>query len=229
MDNIILETKQRLNEEAEEKYKKFSAALIPNVKNILGVRLPVLRKIAKEISKKDYLNYLLCKNYDYMEEKMLKGMIIGLIKDEPEKILPFIEEFISEIDNWAVCDTFCCGLKFTIKNKERVWNFLEPYLKSSKEYEIRFGCVMLLSYYVEEKYIDKIFTAIEKIRTEDYYAQMAIAWLISICFIKLPEKSMKFLKQTKIQKWIYNKAIQKIIESYRISPDTKLILKTMKR
>ena len=88
---------------------------------------------------------------------------------------------------------------------------------------------MLLNYFIEEKYIDKIFVAVEKIKTDDYYAKMAIAWLISICFIKLPEKTMDFLHHTKIQNWIYNKAIQKILESYRITTGTKQILKTMKR
>lgn len=88
---------------------------------------------------------------------------------------------------------------------------------------------MLLNYFIEEKYIDRIFLAIEKIQTDDYYAKMAIAWLISICFINLPDKTMDFLYQTKIQNWIYNKAIQKITESYRITTGTKQILKTMKR
>ena len=229
MTDIKEFVKKRLKEEADEKYRKFSSALIPNISNVAGVRLQVLRKIAKEIYKKDYKNYLLCKDFDYMEETMLKGMLIGLLREKPEALLKIIADFVDEIDNWSVCDCFCCGLKFTKDNKELVWNFIQPYLKSKKEYEIRFGCVMLLNYFIEEKYIDRIFLAIEKIQTDDYYAKMAIAWLISICFINLPDKTMDFLYQTKIQNWIYNKAIQKITESYRITTGTKQILKTMKR
>ena len=221
--------KKRLKEEADEKFRKFSASLLPNIHNVLGVRLPVLRKIAKEIYKKDYKTYLNCKDFEFMEETMLKGMVIGLIKDKPENLLPVISDFVNEIDNWSVCDSFCCGLKFVRENKARVWKFLQHYLASKKEYEIRFGCVMLLTYFVEEEYLDLIFEAVEKIQTEDYYAKMAIAWLISICFIKQPEKTMAFLHRTKIQPWIYNKSIQKITESYRITTDTKQILKTMKR
>ena len=228
-ENIQTFVQKRLKEETDEKYKKFSASLIPNINNVLGIRLPVLRKIAKEIHKKDYKTYLSCKNFEFMEETMLKGMVIGLIKDKPEKILPLIADFVNEIDNWAVCDTFCCGLKFVRDNKDLVWKFLQPYLASTKEYEIRFGCVMLLNYFVEEKYLDGIFEAVENIETEDYYAKMAIAWLLSICFIKQPDKTMLFLQKTKISTWIYNKTIQKITESYRISSGTKQILKTMKR
>ena len=149
MTDIKEFVKKRLKEEADEKYRKFSSALIPNISNVAGIRLPVLRKIAKEIYKKDYKSYLLCKNFDYMEETMLKGMLIGLLKEKPEALLKIIADFVDEIDNWSVCDCFCCGLKFTKDNKDLVWNFIQPYLKSTKEYEIRFGCVMLLSYLTE--------------------------------------------------------------------------------
>ena len=166
---------------------------------------------------------------DYMEETMLKGMVIGLLKENPLTLLPIIKDFVNEIDNWSVCDCFCCGLKFTKNNKELMWNFIQPYFKSKKEYEIRFGCVMLLNYFVEEKYLDRIFCIIENIKTEDYYAKMAIAWLLSICYIKFPQITMNFLRITKINNWIYNKTIQKITESYRITTDTKQILKSLKR
>ena len=206
--DITTFVKKRLKEEVDEKFRKFSASLIPNINNVLGVRLPVLRKIAKEIYKKDYKTYLNCKDFEFMEETMLKGMVIGLIKDKPENLLPVIADFVNEIDNWSVCDSFCCGLKFVRENKTRVWKFLQPYLSSKKEYEIRFGCVMLLNYFAEEEYLDRIFDAVEKILSEDYYAKMSIAWLLSICFIKQPERTMAFLRRTN---------------------DIKQILKTMKR
>lgn len=106
MTDIKEFVKKRLKEEADEKYRKFSSALIPNISNVAGIRLPVLRKIAKEIYKKDYKSYLLCKNFDYMEETMLKGMLIGLLKEKPEALLKIIADFVDEIDNWSVCDCF---------------------------------------------------------------------------------------------------------------------------
>ena len=126
--------KQRILNEADPDYKKFSASLIPNIDNILGVRLPTLRKIAKEIYKsgewEEFVNKQQC---EFMEEVMLQGMIIGLIKTNPEEILEYVKNFIPKIDNWAVCDTFCNSLKFTNQNKELVWEFIRPYFKSDKE------------------------------------------------------------------------------------------------
>ncbi len=222
--------KQRLSDEAEKDYKKFSAGLIPNINNVLGVRLPVLRKIAKEI----YLNenwqeVLDCDNCDYMEEIMLQGMIIGLIKAEPEKILEYVEKFVPKIDNWAVCDSFCNSLKFTKKNKKLVWKFIQPYLKSKKEYHLRFGYVMILSHFIEEDYIDEILKLTDEFIDERYYAQMAVAWMVSVCFVKFPEQTMEYLKYSKLNKTTYNKSLQKILESLRVSEKTKLLLKKMKR
>lgn len=162
MNNKI---KQRIIDEAQGDYKKFTASLIPNINNVLGVRIPVLRKIAKEAYKSDNWQDFVCSNdAEFMEETMLKGMIIGLIKDSPENILQLIKNFIPKIDNWAVCDTFCAGLKFTNKNKEKVWEFIQPYLNSDKEFEIRFGLVMILDYFVEEKYIKHIFKVLDNIK-----------------------------------------------------------------
>lgn len=222
--------KARLLSAADKKYQKFSAGLIPNADNILGIRIPVLRKIAKEIYKtancEDFIN---SDSTEFMEETMLQGMLIGLSKDKPEKILENVKNFVPKIDNWAVCDIFCGGLKFTKNNKEQVWNFLQPYLKSDKEYEIRFGVVMILSYFIEEDYLDEILRLLENIRHEGYYVKMGVAWAVSICYIKFPAKTHKFLENCKLQDWTYNKSIQKIIESYRVDSTTKEILKKMKR
>lgn len=222
--------KQRILKEADPDYKKFSASLIPNIDNILGVRLPTLRKIAKEIYKsgewEEFVNKQQC---EFMEEVMLQGMIIGLIKTNPEEILEYVKNFIPKIDNWAVCDTFCNSLKFTNQNKELVWEFIQPYFKSDKEYDLRFGYVMLLTHFIEEKYIEKILKLIDNFKDDRYYSKMSVAWALSICYIKLPEKTHKYLKTSKLDNWTFNKSIQKICESLRVDKDTKNMLKCLKK
>lgn len=227
--DIIKEMREKILRNSEEKYKKFSASQIPGTKNIAGVRLPTLRKIAKEIYSSDYHTFLGNINCQYHEEIMLKGMVIGLIKKSPENILTYVEKFIPEINNWAVCDTFCCGLKFVNNNKSLVWEFLQTYLYSDKEYEIRFAVVVLLNFYITEDYIDRVLDIFDNIKTDDYYAQMAVAWAISVCFVKFEAKTFDYLKNSNIDKFTFNKSIQKIIESYRVDNDTKFKMKFMRK
>lgn len=224
-----MDIKTKILEAAEKDYKKFSASLIPNIDNVLGVRIPALRQLAKEIYKDsgtDYLNY---DNTEYMEEVMLQGMIIGLLKDKPENILKEVEKFIPKIDNWAVCDIFCGGLKFTNKNKELVWEFIQKYLNSEKEYDKRFGLIMILGYFTDDEYIDKVLNILDNFSHEGYYARMGAAWALSICYVKQPEKTFEYLKKSKLDKWTFNKGIQKTCESLRVDKNTKEILKSLKR
>lgn len=217
-----MDIKTRLLEEAEKDYKKFSASLIPNINNVLGVRLPILRKIAKEIYENtDWHEFLHCKNCEYMEETMLQGMVIGLIKKEPADILNYVRNFVPKIDNWAVCDSFCTGLKFVKNHKDLVWQFIQPYFNSSEEYEIRFAFVMLLAHFIDEEYIDKILELADNFQDERYYARMAVAWAISVCFVKFPEKTASYLEHSNLDNWTFNKSIQKIRESYRVDKEIK--------
>lgn len=227
--NIVEDVRKRIKLEAEEKYQKFSSSLLPGVKNVAGVRLPILRKIAREIYKSDWQTFLDNNSFEFMEEKMLKGMVIGLLKEPSNIIFSYIEKFIPNIDNWAICDSFCCGLKFINKHKNETWNFIQKYLNSTKEYEIRFGAVIILNFFVEEDYIDQALKTLCKIKTNDYYAQMAIAWALSICYIKFEEKTLNQILKSKMDKFIFNKTIQKIIESNRISKETKSKLKLLKK
>lgn len=227
--DIVSEIRARILHESEEKYRVFSSALLPGVKNLAGVRIPKLRKISREIAKSDWQTYL--KNADclYMEETMLKGMVIGQIKEPPEKILELMKNFIPEITNWSVCDCFCCGLKFAKENKKPVWDFLQEYLKSENEFEIRTAVVIMLNFYIDKDYIGRVLKALDKIKTKDYYAQMAIAWAVSICYIKFEKETLKFLKDCNLDNFTYNKSIQKITESYRIPKETKEKLRQLKR
>ncbi len=222
--------KEKLFQLADEKYKKFQSGLCPETSNIIGVRVPVLRNYAKELSKKYEIEKLLKQiDNEYYEEIMLQGMLIGLINDNIENIQNKIKEFVPKIDNWAVCDVFCAGLKITKKYKKEMWQFLQRYLKSSKEFEIRFGIVMILDYYIDEEYLEKDFEIFDSITSKKYYVQMAVAWAISIACIKFYDRTIKYLKESKIDKFTYNKAIQKSIESYRITDKQKEELRKMKK
>ena len=214
---------------AEENYRIFAAKLIPNIDNLLGVRLPKLRKIAKKIVQLDYEYYLAMDNHLYFEEVMLQGMIIGEIKLPWTERSRYVKQFISKINNWSVCDSFCCGLKFEVSEKELVWQFLQPYFASDKPYDIRFAVVMMLFYFVDDEYAQKAFTLFDQIKNDDYYVKMAVAWAISIYFRELPTLTMSYLQKNQLDDWIYNKALQKITESLKVDSSTKIIIRSMKR
>lgn len=216
----------------DEKYKEFHSNLCPGINNILGIRVPVLRNYAKQLAKNYSLEELLANIDDeYYEEIMLQGMIIGLKKKEEwDVVKQLILDFIPKIDNWAICDTFCAGLKITKKYKNEMWELIQETLKSSKEFEIRFAVVMILDYYIDEEYLEKDFEIFDQIKHEDYYVRMAIAWAISICLIKFYDETTSYLiNNTSLDNWTYNKAIQKAIESYRIIDKQKDELREMKR
>lgn len=222
---------KRLLKESDEKYKKFSSALLPTTEQekILGVRLPILRKFAREIYKNSGTLFLQENNLQYFEEIMLQGMIIGLVKDDDKVIKKYIKNFIPKIDNWSVCDSFCCGLKFVKGREENFLEFIKPYLHSKKEYEVRFAVVILLDYYICDKYIDTVLNLLEQVKHEGYYAKMATAWAISMCYVKYPQKTFEFLKNTKLNSQTVNKAVQKITESLKVDSETKKKVISLKR
>jgi len=214
---------------ADQDYQKFSSSLIPNCQNILGVRLPELRKIAKNIAKEDWQNYLTADSVEFFEEVMLQGMIIGYVKTNIEERLSYVASFVPKIENWSVCDSFCTGLKFTKENQEQVWVFLQPYFSSHKEYEVRFGVVMLLNYFIDHQYIESVLNIINDIKHEGYYVKMAVAWAISICYVKDPLVTMNYLRNNSLDDFTYHKALQKITESNRVEKDAKKLFRQMKR
>lgn len=222
-----MNVRKKLLDLRDEKYQKFHSALVPNVDNVLGVRVPEVRKIAKELAKSpEWINY---RDDLYYEEIMIQGLLICYAKMEIDDRLNCIKNFVPKINNWGTCDVFCSNLKFTKKNKKIVWQFLQQYLNSEKEFEIRFVVVMLLSYYIEDEYIDEILKILDKINHEGYYAKMAVAWALSVCFVKQWDKTLEYFKNSNLSDWVFNKAIQKTCESYRISEERKKLLKKMKK
>jgi len=221
--------KERLYALADEEYRKFQSSLTPGIDNIIGVRLPALRKLAKEIAGGNFREYLKKASADTYEEKMLRGLVIGYIKADTDEVLKLAKDFIPLIDNWAICDSFCTGLKIAKSHKEKVWNFLQPYLHSDKEFEIRFGVVMILNYYVDEIYAKKAFEHFDRIKHDGYYARMAIAWAISAYFVKLPDLTLEYIKNNRLDDFTHNKSIQKITESRCVDKTTKEMIRILRR
>lgn len=221
--------RKELKELADETYKEFHSGLCPGTDNILGVRVPILRDYAKQLTKQDWRTILKQLGNAYYEEIMLEGMLIGLANMELEERLQYLSNFIPKIDNWAVCDVVCAGLKFTKKHQEEMWEFIQKYLQSDQEFELRFGIVMLLDFYITDTYIDSVITILDDIKHEGYYVKMAIAWTFSVAYIKYPKQTMTYLKNNTLDDFTYNKALQKILESYRVTKEEKEIIRKMKR
>jgi 3-methyladenine DNA glycosylase AlkD len=216
---------------ADSDYRQFHSKLLPNVDiELIGVRIPQLRKIAKEIIKSDWRAFLSeYEKSNIYELVMLCGMVTAGAKCDFEEKLGYVKAFVPRINNWAVCDTFCGDLKQVKQKPDMMYDFLQPYLTSDKEYELRFGAVILMQYYINDEYIDKVLAWYDKIRHEGYYVKMAAAWGLSVCFVKYREKTLEFLEHCSLDTFTYNKTIQKIRESYRVSNEDKEMLKGMKR
>ena len=170
-------------------------------------------------------------NNDYYEIIMLKGLVIGLSKVSYEEKLTLINSFLPLIDNWAICDVFCSSLKFIKDNQAKFLPYLEKISQSTKEYYLRFVIVIYLNYYLNDTYTDYVLNKLLTIKSDKYYVLMAISWAYSISFIKYFNKTKEFFikYQNDIPKWVYNKSIQKSLESYQISKENKNILKSMKK
>ncbi len=223
------EIRRKLFELQDLKYKEFQSSLCPNVDNIIGIRIPDLRKMAKEISKTDYKKFFEIIEDDYYEELLLQGLVIGYSKLSIEDTFKYLEKFVPKINNWAICDTTCSNLKITKKYMNQMWKFLDKYIKSNKEYEIRFAIVMYLNYFLTDEYIEQVFNNISEITNKEYYVEMAIAWLISYAYIKQKAKTIEYLKHNKLDKFTQNKSIQKICESYRVSNIEKQEIRKLKK
>lgn len=219
-----------LQKEADEQYRKFSLNLLPKQTKLLGVRIPVLRKLAKRLIKEGrgetYLNIPL-NLLQYQEELMLYGMVLGNIKLLPETKIELIKNFVSCIDSWAVCDIFCADLKEVKKNLKQFYTLFLPYARSKKEYQIRFFYVMALGYFITKDFLPQIFAEIKKQPYVGFYDKMAVAWFISVAYVKFPEETEAFLQNTNLDKFVFQKSISKINDSLRVNKAAKTRLKEL--
>lgn len=211
---------------SDSKYKEFHGSL--GVDNVIGIRIPIMREIAKEIYKGNYSEFLSLIEANYYEEITIYGFIVGNIKELDTSVY-YLDKYKNMINNWASCDTFCASYKIVKKNKDYFFNYINENISSNNLWIRRLCFVLLLDYYVEEDYIDDIFMLCDKYNTKDYYVQMAVAWIISICFIKYKDKTINYIKNNKLDDFTHNKSIQKIKESLRVSKEDKILVDKLKR
>ena len=216
-----------LKQNSDEKYRKFASALVPNAK-MLGVRLPILRKIAKDISAQNWQEYFFNSPENYLERVMLKGFLLGYIKDI-SLLLKYLKLYIPKINNWSVCDSPLSSLKLIKKHQREVWEFLQPYLKDKREFYARAAACLLMFYFVDMNYIKDTLKALSKIKAKGYYSKMGVAWALSVCYVKFPKETEPYLTQNIFDIETHNKAIDKIRDSLRVNPQDKARLKTLKR
>ena len=215
----------------DEGFREFSSALIPGSRPLLGVRVPVLRKIAKEIARGDWKRFLESAPEDSYEEIAIKGFIIGYLNVDLEDLIPYIEDHVEKIDDWSLCDGFCSNLKIVAKHREKFLHFFLNYAKIDDEFKQRVVAVIMMTYYLTDEYIDKTLEILDSLKNEKYYCKMAVAWAIATAWVKQREKTYTYMQNgnNTLDDWTYNKAIQKMLESYRVKEDDKKMLREMKR
>lgn len=217
-----------LNSFAEPDFAAFQRKLIPG-EIILGVRAPQVRTIAKQIAKSDWRRFLTDVRDDTLEEVEMQGLVTAAAKMDYNEALERAAAFAPKIKSWASCDICCSSFKFLKKDPERSFQFLKGYLPSEREFEVRFGVILSMDYFITEEYLERLFTLYNRIHHEGYYVKMAVAWAVSVCFVKFPEQTMAYLQSSQLNDWTYNKALQKITESNRVDAEQKRIVRAMKR
>lgn len=213
----------------DEKYRDFTAKLNPTVskETIIGIRLPILRELAKEYSKdsssKDFLNNL---PHKYFEENFIHAFLIEQIKDL-DFLLESLNKFLPYVDNWAVCDSM--NPKIFKKCSDIETKQVIKWVSSKETYTIRYGVNILMRHYLGDNFSSSHIDQLTKITNEDYYVKMVVAWYLATALAKKWDETIKYIESNKFERWTHNKAIQKAIESYRITPEQKEYLRTLKR
>ena len=211
--------------EQDIKYKKFHSSLVLNSKyEIIGIRVPVMRNIAREIAARgDIEEFLKYAQDKYYEEVMIQGFVISHIKDE-KIFYKYFKKYINKIDNWALCDSFCNSIKIVRKHSEKYFEEAVKCALDKKEFISRVGLVLILDYFISQKNLEKIFKVMNEIQSDKFYINMAESWLICEIYIKFPKETEDFLKKNNLNKFTQNKAISKIHDSNRIGKDEKELL-----
>lgn len=218
---MLEEVKNKIKSMATENILEYNKRLIPNTLPVYGVKIPLLRTLAKEINQRDFRLFLKECDDTSFELQMLEGYVIASAKMPLEERLSYLKAFVPKIQDWAVCDGLVSTLKITKKYPLEMLNFLELFRHSHKEFEVRFVAVMLMCYYLEDTYVTTAYTWIEELYAEDYYAKMGVAWFIATLMIQYPDLAKTYLANYQHDSFIISKAISKIRESYRISEKIK--------
>ena len=209
-------------------YRDFNSKLIPTVdkESMIGIRTPDLRKYAKQLVKSsDVIEFLQTLPHKYFDENQLHAFIISEIKDF-KNCIDEINRFLPYIDNWATCDQL--SPKVFKKNHNELFEYIKDWLKSDKVYTLRFGIGMLMEHFLDEDFDILYPETVSNIRSDEYYINMMIAWYFATALAKQYESVIPFIENNSLDIWTHNKAIQKAVESLRISDEKKEYLKSLK-
>ena len=225
---VIEQVQKQLFGLQDLQYRDFHAKLMPTMdkEKIIGVRTPALRKFAKAYGKtedaKDFLKVL---PHQYYEENNLHGLLIEQIKDY-EQCLAELERFLPYIDNCATCDLL--SVKIVKKHLDTFIKEVDRWIESDQPYTIRFGIGMLMRYYLDDFFRMEYLEKVAAVRSEEYYVNMMRAWYFATALAKQYDQILPFIEKGRLDVWTHNKSIQKAIESYRIAPEQKMYLRTLK-
>ena len=213
--------------QADQKYRDFTLPLIPNVdeKTFIGVRLPIIKKYAKELNDKDKDIFLRSLPHLYHEENILHAFILSNIKDYDEFIRR-LDIFLPYVSNWAVCDSICN--KYLNKHLDKLINEIYSWLKSKEVYRVRYAVKCLMNYYLGDEFKEEHLLKVEEVKLDDYYVKMMVAWYLATGLAKNYDSFIKPIVEKKFDIFTHNKAIQKAVESYRVSEEHKTYLKCLK-
>lgn len=212
----------------DKSYQAFQSKLMPTVpsETIIGVRTPMLRKLAKEISgTKQAESFLNSLPHKYYEENNLHAFLVENIKDYDTALVE-TEKFLPYIDNWATCDCFCP--KVFAKHKEELLIPIRRWLNSDKIYTVRYAMGMLMRYYLDEEFRPEYLGWVADVHSEEYYLNMMRAWYFATALAKQPEAALPWLTTGRLDTWTHNKTIQKAVESFRITPEMKQRLRMLR-
>lgn len=220
---------QRLFELQDLKYRDFHSSLVPgkNKELFIGVRVPLLRKLAKEyLQEGECEEFLQTLPHDYYDEDNLHAILLSEIKDY-DRCLELVEQFLPYVDNWGVCDIM--APKVFKKHKQELLPKLKEWIASEHLYTSRFGMEMLMTHFLDEDFKPEYLELPAAIVTEEYYLMMMQAWFYATALAKQWNSTIPYLMENSFSRWVHNKTIQKAIESYRITPEQKQYLRTLKR
>ena len=227
-ESVIKNVQRELFEMQDLKYRDFHAKLMPTVDKdtVIGVRTPELRKFAKEYGKTEMAKiFLRVLPHQYYEENNLHGLLIEQIKDY-DQCIEELERFLPYIDNWATCDLL--AVRTVKKHLDLFIKEIYRWMESEHTYTIRFGMNMLMRYYLENEFKLEYPEKVAAVRSEEYYVNMMRAWYFATALAKQYEKILPFLEEQRMDVWTHNKTIQKATESYRITPEQKEHLRTLR-
>ena len=210
-------------------YRDMQITIIPTVDadSIIGVRTPALRTLAKELSKREDIGrFLDSLPHKHFEENQLHAFILSGMKDAA-RAFELVDKFLPYVDNWATCDQM--SPKVFKKHKDLLLEYTDKWIASDYPYVKRFGIGMLMEHFLDEDFKTSYLTKVSKIRSDEYYVNMMIAWYFATALAKQYDATLPYIEKQKLDIWTHNKSIQKAVESYRITPEQKEYLKTLKR